>query len=70
MFHLRTGTGPARAAAPKMTAVEFITYREDLTGSVACGPLKSPAPVYLTWRAGTNAEEKVAVAVEFLPTDK
>lgn len=67
-LHVRTVEGTAQATAPRMDKVDFITYRDDLTGSVQCGPI-TPAPrVYLTWqRAGQNGSGKIVVAVEFLP---
>jgi hypothetical protein len=53
----------------QMSAVQFITYRDDLTGGVTCGK-RTPMRVYVTWREGPSARhEKVAVAVEFLPKD-
>jgi hypothetical protein len=53
----------------QMSAVQFITYRDDLTGGVTCGQ-RTPMHVYVTWREGTSPRhEKVAVAVEFLPKD-
>jgi tetratricopeptide (TPR) repeat protein len=68
VFHIKTATGPSRAAARRMADVEFITYRDDLRGNVSCGPLKPPLPVYLTWRSHTQkADGRLAVAIEFLP---
>jgi hypothetical protein len=46
--------------------VEFITYRDDLSGSITCGPLEDSMRVYVTWRAGTTAGERRVVAVEFV----
>ena len=67
IFHLRTVDGPARAAAPQMANVDFITYRDDLSGSVKCGVLPKPLPVYVAWRPGDGqADTKVAVAIEFV----
>ena len=67
IFHLRTADGPARAVAPQMTKVDFITYRDDVAGSIACGALKTPLPVYLSWRpAADGSDNRVAVAVEFV----
>lgn len=66
-FQVRTANGPVVARAARMADVEFITYRTDLKGSVACAPLKEPIPIYLTWREGTPAGAKLAVALEFLP---
>lgn len=66
VFHLRMSGVVVRIAAPRMQDVDFITYRDDLKGSVGCGPLKEPMRVYVTWRPGA-ASTKVVVAVEFLP---
>jgi hypothetical protein len=53
----------------QMSQVQFVTYRNDLTGGVTCGK-RTPMRVYVTWREGTTPRhEKVAVAVEFLPKD-
>jgi tetratricopeptide (TPR) repeat protein len=68
VFFLRTAAGPASAAAAALDEVDFISYRDDLSGSVTCGPLNAPLPVYLTWRPGSEPPDaKVAIAVEFLP---
>lgn len=54
--------------APDLGKVDFITYRDDLRGSVTCGPLKPAMAVYVTFRPGTDrASRGVAVAIEFLP---
>jgi len=67
IFHLRTADGPTRVAAPQMSKVDFITYREDVTGTINCGALPTPLPVYVSWRpAGGQADTKIAVAIEFL----
>jgi hypothetical protein len=66
-FHVRTATAVEVLEAPTLADVEFITYRDDLTGSVTCGPLKDPLPVYVTWRPGANAGARRVIAVEFLP---
>jgi hypothetical protein len=50
-----------------MQDVDFITYRDDLAGSVGCGPLKEPLPVYVTWKPGSEEGAKTAIAIEFLP---
>lgn len=68
VFHVRTAEGPARASAARMTDVDFITYRDDLSGSVGCGPMKPPMAVYLTWRTDSGKPDtKLAIAIEFLP---
>jgi hypothetical protein len=65
-FVIRTTEGPARLTAARMDTVDFITYREDLKGSVSCGALAEPARVYVTWRQGADGARTV-IAIEFLP---
>jgi hypothetical protein len=67
VFHVATVTGAERLSAPKFEAVEFITYRGDLSGSINCGPLKEAMRVYVTWRQGAGPADRVVIAVEFLP---
>ena len=69
VFHMMAADGPQRFSAPSARAVEFITYRDDLTGTVGCGALKEPMRVYLTWKTGSGEGERLAVAVEFLPKE-
>jgi hypothetical protein len=53
----------------EMADIEFLTYRDDVTGGVSCGP-REPLHVYVSWREGSSSgREKVVVAVEFLPRD-
>lgn len=66
-FHLRTATGAETLQAPKFDAVDLITFRDDLSGRVGCGPLKAAMPVYATWRPGDRPGTRIAVAIEFLP---
>jgi hypothetical protein len=66
-FHLRAGDRAELFTVPTFDEVDFITYRSDLTGNIECGPLKTPMPVYLTWRAGSAPGTRVPVAIEFLP---
>ena len=40
-----------KVAAGRMSEVDFISYRDDRSSSIGCGPLKSPAAIYLTYRA-------------------
>jgi hypothetical protein len=69
-FVVQTADQTVRMSAPKMQDVEFITYREDVTGDVKCGPLKEPMRVYLTSRDPSKpGAERVVTAVEFLPKE-
>jgi hypothetical protein len=68
IFRVRTSLDVVELEG-RMGDVQFITFRDDLTGGVPCGP-REPMRVYATWREGTSPRrEKVAVAVEFLPKD-
>ncbi|MGB2716496.1 MAG: tetratricopeptide repeat protein [Vicinamibacterales bacterium] len=67
-FHIRTGSGVETLTTRRMSEVEFITYRDDLTGRVTCGPLKSPLPSIVTWRADSSGNGvRAVVAIEFPP---
>jgi thioredoxin-like negative regulator of GroEL len=66
-FRIKTPTESVGITSPDLTSVDFITYRSDLKGSVQCGPITPPLNVYVTWRPGTAAGSKIAVAIEFLP---
>ena len=68
VFRLRTPADVVELEG-QMADVQFVTFRDDLTGGVSCGP-RVPMRVYATWREGSSARhEKVVVAVEFLPKD-
>jgi hypothetical protein len=68
VFHVRTPLDIVELEG-QMAEVEFIAFRDDLTGGVMCGP-RVPMRVYATWRNGESSRhEKVVVAVEFLPKD-
>jgi hypothetical protein len=64
-FTLDLGDRVARFRAAKMEQVEFISYRSDVQGSVACGVRTPPDAVYLTYRPGEL--DGTIVAIEFLP---
>lgn len=66
-FRVKTAAETVALTSPYFTSVEFITYRKDLTGSIQCGKLASPMPVYVTWRPASAADSKMPVAIEFLP---
>jgi hypothetical protein len=61
---LRLPDRVARFQAAAFTAIEFISYRADLRGAIACASRTPPDRVYLTWRAGDL--DGTVVAVEFL----
>jgi hypothetical protein len=66
-FGLKEGEGAGPLTA-RLNDVDFITYRDDLTGGVKCGAMPSQMRVYITWRAGGQpAGDRKVVAVEFLP---
>ena len=67
LFHVRTATGVETLQAPKFESVVFVTFRDDLSGGITCGPLKEPMRVYVTWRPSTGATLRTVIAVEFLP---
>jgi hypothetical protein len=67
-FLVREATGLTPIEVARMADVDFISYRDDLTGGVQCGPFKEPMHVYVTVREGpAPARERTVVAVEFLP---
>lgn len=67
-FHVRTQTGVETLITRSIPDVEFLTYRDDLTGSVKCGPLKPALPVMVTWRLDAAGKGvKTVVAIEFPP---
>lgn len=60
--------GLLRLRAASLSQVEFITYRDDLTGGITCGPHQGPGMVFVTYRPDqTDDIAGQAVAVEFLP---
>jgi hypothetical protein len=70
VFHLKTPAGAMTFTATQLPAVDLISYRADVTGTVSCGPFKEPLAVYLTWRpASDGSGARVAVAIEILPKD-
>jgi uncharacterized protein DUF1570 len=68
VFQLKTTAGVTRYSAGQLAAVDLISYRPDLTGTIDCGPFKEPMAVYLTWRlAADGSGARIAIAIEFLP---
>jgi hypothetical protein len=66
-FHIKAGGQDVPATATSLSAVEFITFRDDVRDNISCGPLATAMNVYLTWKPGPSTGTKVAVAIEFLP---
>lgn len=65
-----TEGGAWRASAPAMERIDFVSYRPDLAGSVACGARSGVTPVLVTYRPSTDgADAGVVVAIEFVPDD-
>jgi hypothetical protein len=64
-FIVDVGDRVAHFQAAKMDQVEFISYRTDLQGSVACGARTPSDPVYVTVRPGDL--DGTVVAIEFVP---
>ena len=67
VFHVRAGSSATALKAVAFDAVDFITYRDDLSGNIGCGALKTPMWVYVTLGPGGEPGGKVVVAIEFLP---
>jgi hypothetical protein len=67
-FQVRSGADLIAITSPTLSSgIEYLVYRDDLKGSVQCGPYNPPAPVYATWRPGASPGTRIAVAFEFLP---
>jgi len=64
-FTVRAGDRVAHFQVASFDAVDFISYRTDLQGSVNCGARTPPDRVYVTYRPGNL--DGTAVAIEFLP---
>ena len=65
---LKVSEGIARFDAPALDQIEFITYRDDLKGSIGCGPVVGgPMKVYVTHATSADRKTSRVVAVEFLP---
>lgn len=59
--------GPIRLRAKEFKAIDFISYRDDLRGSVSCGA-QPPGTVLVTFRPDADATTAgIAVAIEYLP---
>lgn len=70
-LQIDTDTGPLRMSVASFDQIEFITYRDDSPGSVACGPQTPAFRVLATFRtdmpvAGAGTPNR-AVAIELVP---
>jgi tetratricopeptide (TPR) repeat protein len=64
-LHVRIKGEMAQFATSAFQQIEFVTFRDELRGRIACGARHPEDLIYITWRrAGAR---KVPVAVEFLP---
>jgi hypothetical protein len=68
VFQLKTASGVMSFTATRLSAVDLISYRADVTGGVDCGSFKEPLAVYLTWRPASDpTSRRIAIAIEILP---
>lgn len=76
LFYVRTASASLRLFTPAFDAVEFITYRDAVGGSIACGPQSTLDHVFVSFRPRGSARTKMGgaydgevLAVEMLPRD-
>ena len=67
VLHVRQADRTTRFAADNFDAIEFLAYRDDLSGRIECGPRIPTDPVYVTYLPDPNGSDGRVVAVEFLP---
>jgi tetratricopeptide (TPR) repeat protein len=73
MLEVRSDGILLKFAVSRLDQVDFISYRQSLTGAIGCGVRTPPDHVYVTWRGGDTVSPAAhgttgrAVAVEFLP---
>jgi hypothetical protein len=67
VLHVRQADRTTRFAADNFDAIEFLAYRDDLSGRIECGPRTPADPVYVTYLPDPNGSDGRVVAVEFLP---
>jgi hypothetical protein len=73
-FHVRIDGRAVQFRADRFEDIEFVSYRDDLRGNMACGDRTPEDLVFVTWREGGESVKgteapKTIVAVEFLPKD-
>ncbi|MGH9314841.1 MAG: DUF1570 domain-containing protein [Vicinamibacterales bacterium] len=64
-LHVRINGQMSQFRTGRFQDVQFVTYRDELRGNIACGPREPEELVYITWRAAGPG--RIPVAVEFLP---
>jgi tetratricopeptide (TPR) repeat protein len=74
---VRHDKGARRFSSARLDGIDFITYRDDLAGSVTCGPQRAGLRVRVSFRQPAAGEaalpagiEGRVVAIEFLPKEK
>lgn len=69
VLHLDVDGRAVTASAPRFDAIDFITYRDDLTGNLSCGKRSALDAVVATFRRSAAAAPHVgtAIAIEFVP---
>jgi len=65
-FVVRGPDAALRLETPTFDAVEFISYRPDLSGRIECGPQQNPV-VIVTYTPAADGGAARVVAVEFVP---
>jgi tetratricopeptide (TPR) repeat protein len=63
---IESESGIVRIVGPEMSRIEFISYRQDLSGEISCGPQAGTPPVLATY-SSENGGERTLVAIEFIP---
>ena len=71
VLKVKTPDREARLSAAAFDKIDFLTYRQEPPGQVACGARKPPERVYVTYKSGGGlpGTEGVVVAIEMLPDD-
>jgi len=64
VVRVTTRSGPVNARTAALASVHLSSARDDVSGSVGCGPRQRREAVYVTWKG-----EQQLVALEFLPAD-
>jgi hypothetical protein len=63
---IQAASGPVRVRGEALERIDFVSFRADYSGSIACGPQPQPPPVMVTFRPdrqGNTVGEVVIVEV-------